>query len=275
MAGVKPDDAWFAANASVLDRWLAWRAASAEAGGDESHSLLRSPFYVPAARAAALADVRAERALAAALFDDALQRVRAVRAYRPRAVAPGACVHWASLADNRLARQSARVAGERRAPLLLGGVKAPASAAVRSELLVPALGGRRVRAEPLEVPLALRKCAPVGTRVWPRSFESEILASGKLRALDRLLFELKRDGHRVLLYSQMTKMLDVLEEFMAYRKHTYCRLDGSSRLEDRRDLVNDWQGSDALFVFLLSTRAGGIGINLTAADTVIFYDGDW
>ena len=94
---------------------------------------------------------------------------------------------------------------------------------------------------PLRSPIAPLSPAiavsPAGRHVWPRSFESEILASGKLRVLDKLLAQLKRDGHRVLLYSQMTKMLDVLEEYMAYRQHTYCRLDGSSRLEDRRDLV--------------------------------------
>lgn len=62
---------------------------------------------------------------------------------------------------------------------------------------------------------------------------------------------------------------------MWYRKHKYVRLDGSSKLSDRRDLVEDFQTRPDIFVFLLSTRAGGIGINLTAADTVIFYDSDW
>ncbi|VDQ10341.1 unnamed protein product [Trichobilharzia regenti] len=64
-------------------------------------------------------------------------------------------------------------------------------------------------------------------------------------------------------------------EFMLYRKHAYLRLDGSSRLSDRRDMVAQWQTNPHWFVFLLSTRAGGLGINLTAADTVIFYDSDW
>lgn len=62
---------------------------------------------------------------------------------------------------------------------------------------------------------------------------------------------------------------------MLYRKHAYLRLDGSSRLSDRRDMVAQWQTNPRWFVFLLSTRAGGLGINLTAADTVIFYDSDW
>jgi len=99
--------------------------------------------------------------------------------------------------------------------------------------------------------------------------------SGKLSALDRLLTQLKQNDHRVLIYSQMTKMIDILEEFMNFRQHNYIRLDGSSKISDRRDMVNDFQSKNDIFAFLLSTRAGGLGINLTAADTVIFYDSDW
>uniref|UniRef100_A0A183A7A7 Chromatin-remodeling ATPase INO80 n=1 Tax=Echinostoma caproni TaxID=27848 RepID=A0A183A7A7_9TREM len=107
------------------------------------------------------------------------------------------------------------------------------------------------------------------------SLATRIADSGKLVALDALLNELKPAGHRVLIYSQMTRMIDILEEFMIYRNHAYLRLDGSSRLSDRRDMVAQWQTNPRWFVFLLSTRAGGLGINLTAADTVIFYDSDW
>jgi len=99
--------------------------------------------------------------------------------------------------------------------------------------------------------------------------------SGKLATLDRLLSELKAGGHRVLLYFQMTRMMDLIEEYLAYRQYKYLRLDGSSKIGDRRDMVADWQTRQDLFVFVLSTRAGGLGINLTAADTVIFYDSDW
>ncbi|XP_039288184.1 chromatin-remodeling ATPase INO80 [Nilaparvata lugens] len=99
--------------------------------------------------------------------------------------------------------------------------------------------------------------------------------AGKLYVLDNLLKRLKEQGHRVLIYSQMTRMIDLLEEYMWYRKLTYMRLDGSSKISDRRDMVADFQSRDDIFVFLLSTRAGGLGINLTAADTVIFYDSDW
>ncbi|NWI17988.1 INO80 ATPase, partial [Crypturellus soui] len=105
--------------------------------------------------------------------------------------------------------------------------------------------------------------------------ESLITDSGKLYALDLLLTRLKSQGHRVLIYSQMTRMIDLLEEYMVYRKHTYMRLDGSSKISERRDMVADFQNRNDIFVFLLSTRAGGLGINLTAADTVIFYDSDW
>ncbi|CAP80344.1 putative DNA helicase ino80 [Penicillium rubens] len=99
--------------------------------------------------------------------------------------------------------------------------------------------------------------------------------SGKLAKLDQLLRELKPGGHRVLLYFQMTRMIDLMEEYLTYRNYKYCRLDGSTKLEDRRDTVSDFQSNPEIFVFLLSTRAGGLGINLTAADTVIFYDSDW
>ncbi|XP_076818637.1 chromatin-remodeling ATPase INO80-like isoform X1 [Clavelina lepadiformis] len=105
--------------------------------------------------------------------------------------------------------------------------------------------------------------------------ERLVTESGKMLALDMLLRRLKDGGHRVLIYSQMTKMIDILEDYMLLRRHSYVRLDGSCRISSRRDTVAGFQSSDDIFVFLLSTRAGGLGINLTAADTVIFYDSDW
>eukprot|EP01124_Arcella_intermedia_P037076 TRINITY_DN9843_c1_g1_i1.p1 TRINITY_DN9843_c1_g1~~TRINITY_DN9843_c1_g1_i1.p1 ORF type:complete len:708 (+),score=160.85 TRINITY_DN9843_c1_g1_i1:26-2125(+) len=105
---------------------------------------------------------------------------------------------------------------------------------------------------------------------------SDLVAScGKMKLLDKLLFKLKKDRHRVLVYSQMTTMLDILEDFLGSRGYKYVRLDGQCSLDDRRDVVDLFQTDDSIFVFLLSTRAGGLGINLTAADTVIFYDSDW
>lgn len=98
---------------------------------------------------------------------------------------------------------------------------------------------------------------------------------GKLQTLDRLLRQLKVDGHRVLIFTQMTKMLDVLEAFLNYHGHIYLRLDGSTRVEQRQILMERFNGDKRIFCFILSTRSGGVGINLTGADTVIFYDSDW
>ena len=70
-------------------------------------------------------------------------------------------------------------------------------------------------------------------------------------------------------------MIDILEEYMAKRRYSYFRMDGSTNIADRRDMVNEFQTNRKIFAFLLSTRAGGLGVNLTGADTVIFYDNDW
>ncbi|KAJ3082280.1 putative DNA helicase ino80, partial [Quaeritorhiza haematococci] len=113
------------------------------------------------------------------------------------------------------------------------------------------------------------------TKIVVPSMETLMTNSGKMMVLEKLLPKLKAEGHRVLIYFQMTKMIDLMEEYLTYRKYTYLRLDGSTTISERRDMVTDWQTRPDLFIFLLSTRAGGLGINLTAADTVIFYDSDW
>jgi len=113
------------------------------------------------------------------------------------------------------------------------------------------------------------------TNIRVPSMRRFVTDSGKLAKLDELLFKLKEGGHRVLLYFQMTRMIDLMEEYLTYRNYKYLRLDGSTKLEDRRDTVHDFQTRPEIFIFLLSTRAGGLGINLTSADTVIFYDSDW
>lgn len=125
--------------------------------------------------------------------------------------------------------------------------------------LLPTPSSRKTRYTKIEIP----------------SMRRFVTDSGKLAKLDTLLAKLKEGGHRVLLYFQMTRMIDLMEEYLTYRNYKYCRLDGSTKLEDRRDTVADFQSRSDIFVFLLSTRAGGLGINLTAADTVIFYDSDW
>ncbi|QSZ30479.1 hypothetical protein DSL72_000033 [Monilinia vaccinii-corymbosi] len=113
------------------------------------------------------------------------------------------------------------------------------------------------------------------TNIKVPSMRRFVTDSGKLAKLDALLTKLKEGGHRVLLYFQMTRMIDLMEEYLTYRNYKYLRLDGSTKLEDRRDTVHDFQTRPEIFIFLLSTRAGGLGINLTSADTVIFYDSDW
>ena len=130
------------------------------------------------------------------------------------------------------------------------------------------------------VPPAGLVAASPSTQLWKSPMQVPqmnklIVDSSKLARLDELLRELKANGHRVLIYFQMTKMIDLMEEYLIYRQYKYLRLDGASKISDRRDMVTDWQTRPELFVFLLSTRAGGLGINLTAADTVIFYDHDW
>ncbi|XP_014378456.1 chromodomain-helicase-DNA-binding protein 1-like isoform X2 [Alligator sinensis] len=113
--------------------------------------------------------------------------------------------------------------------------------------------------------------------VEPEPFEIGdhlIEASGKLCLLDKLLSFLYAGGHRVLLFSQMTQMLDILQDYMDYRGYSYERLDGSVRGEERHLAIKNF-GQQHIFVFLLSTRAGGVGMNLTAADTVIFVDSDF
>jgi len=105
--------------------------------------------------------------------------------------------------------------------------------------------------------------------------ESLVTASGKMMLLDRLLPTLFAEGHKVLIFSQMTKMLSIIEDYMLLRKFTYCRLDGSTKLDDRQDQMDEFNNSPNMNCFLLSTRAGGLGINLVAADTVIIFDSDW
>ncbi|XP_071630376.1 SWI/SNF-related matrix-associated actin-dependent regulator of chromatin subfamily A containing DEAD/H box 1 homolog [Temnothorax longispinosus] len=99
--------------------------------------------------------------------------------------------------------------------------------------------------------------------------------AGKLKELDKLLPQLKTDGHRVLIFSQFTMVLDILEEYLAIRGQTFLRLDGSTPVTERQSLINEYTQDPSIFIFLLSTRAGGLGINLTAADTVIIHDIDF
>uniref|UniRef100_A0A663DPT9 Chromodomain-helicase-DNA-binding protein 1-like n=1 Tax=Aquila chrysaetos chrysaetos TaxID=223781 RepID=A0A663DPT9_AQUCH len=138
--------------------------------------------------------------------------------------------------------------------------------------------GRKVTLQ--NVLIQLRKCVAhpyLFNGVEPEPFEIGdhiVEASGKLCLLDKLLSFLYAGGHRVLLFSQMTQLLDILQDYMDYRGYSYERLDGSVRGEERHLAIKNF-GQQPIFIFLLSTRAGGVGMNLTAADTVIFTDSDF
>ncbi|RXN24780.1 lymphocyte-specific helicase-like isoform X1 [Labeo rohita] len=105
--------------------------------------------------------------------------------------------------------------------------------------------------------------------------EQLVEASGKFLILDRMLPELKKRGHKVLIFSQMTSILDILMDYCYLRGYEYSRLDGSMSYADRDENMKKFSSDPEVFLFLLSTRAGGLGINLTAADTVIIFDSDW
>ncbi|XP_063676027.1 helicase SRCAP-like isoform X3 [Bolinopsis microptera] len=98
---------------------------------------------------------------------------------------------------------------------------------------------------------------------------------GKLQRLDRLLADLKVGDHRALIFTQMTKVLDILERFLNYHGYRYLRLDGTTRVDHRLELMERFNADSKIFCMILSTRSGGVGVNLTGADTVIFYDSDW
>lgn len=98
---------------------------------------------------------------------------------------------------------------------------------------------------------------------------------GKLQRLDTLLRTLQAGGHRALIFTQMTRVLDILEQFLNIHGHRYLRLDGATKIEQRQVLTDRFNNDDRILAFILSSRSGGIGINLTGADTVIFYDLDW
>lgn len=98
---------------------------------------------------------------------------------------------------------------------------------------------------------------------------------GKLQKLYEMLRDLKSNGHRVLIFTQMTRVLDILEMFLSFNGHRYLRLDGSTKIEDRQIITERFNSDPRIFCFIASSRSGGVGINLTGADTVFFYDSDW
>ncbi|XP_071016970.1 chromodomain-helicase-DNA-binding protein 5-like [Oncorhynchus clarkii lewisi] len=147
-------------------------------------------------------------------------------------------------------------------------------------------GGNQVSL--LNIMMDLKKCcnhpylfpvAAVEAPVLPNgSYDGNQLvkSSGKLTLLQKMLKKLKDEGHRVLIFSQMTKMLDLLEDFLEYEGYKYERIDGGITGGLRQEAIDRFNAPGAQqFCFLLSTRAGGLGINLATADTVIIYDSDW
>ncbi|KAG8457743.1 hypothetical protein KFE25_005756, partial [Diacronema lutheri] len=135
----------------------------------------------------------------------------------------------------------------------------------------------------LNIVMQLRKCCNhpylfegVEDKSLPPYGEHLVENSGKLTLLDKLLVRLKQGGHRVLIFSQMTRMLDILEDYCHCREFEYCRIDGHTGGEERQDAIDAFNApNSSVFLFLLSTRAGGLGINLQTADTVVLYDSDW
>jgi ATP-dependent helicase STH1/SNF2 len=118
----------------------------------------------------------------------------------------------------------------------------------------------------------------VENQMNPLNTSNDLLwrTSGKFELLDRVLPKYQATGHRVLMFFQMTAIMDIMEDFLRYRGITYLRLDGTTKSDDRSDLLREFNAPDSpYFMFLLSTRAGGLGLNLQTADTVIIYDSDW
>ncbi|KAG8713692.1 hypothetical protein FRC08_012938 [Ceratobasidium sp. 394] len=144
-------------------------------------------------------------------------------------------------------------------------------------------GKKEGKARLMNIVMQLRKvtCHPYlfdGAEPGPPYTTDEHLVNnaGKMVILDKLLKHLKSKGSRVLIFSQMSRVLDILEDYCLFRSYQYCRIDGGTAHEDRIAAIDEYNkpGSEK-FIFLLTTRAGGLGINLTTADIVILYDSDW
>ena len=139
------------------------------------------------------------------------------------------------------------------------------------------------KARLLNIVMQLRKCCNhpylfEGAEPGPPYTTDEHLVfnSGKMIILDKLLARMKQQGSRVLIFSQMSRVLDILEDYSVLRDYQYCRIDGTTAHEDRIAAIDDYNKPDSeKFLFLLTTRAGGLGINLTSADIVVLFDSDW
>lgn len=144
-------------------------------------------------------------------------------------------------------------------------------------------GKKESKTRLLNIVMQLRKCCNhpylfEGAEPGPPYTTDEHLVynSQKMLVLDKLLKRLREQGSRVLIFSQMSRMLDILEDYCVFRGWGYCRIDGQTEHSERIVAIDEYNkpGSDK-FVFLLTTRAGGLGINLTSADIVVLFDSDW
>ncbi|KAI1819977.1 SNF2 family N-terminal domain-containing protein [Xylaria intraflava] len=145
----------------------------------------------------------------------------------------------------------------------------------KSSLLNIVMELKKVSNHPYMFPGAEEKVLAGSTRREDQ-IKGLIGSSGKMMLLDQLLAKLKKDNHRVLIFSQMVKVLDILGDYLRLRGYQFQRLDGTIGAGPRRLAINHFNAEDSQdFCFLLSTRAGGLGINLMTADTVIIFDSDW
>lgn len=144
-------------------------------------------------------------------------------------------------------------------------------------------GKKESKTRLLNIVMQLRKCCNhpylfEGAEPGPPYTTDEHLVynSQKMLVLDKLLRRLREQGSRVLIFSQMSRMLDILEDYCVFREWGYCRIDGQTEHSDRIVAIDEYNKPDSeKFVFLLTTRAGGLGINLTSADIVVLFDSDW
>lgn len=144
-------------------------------------------------------------------------------------------------------------------------------------------GKKELKTRLLNIVMQLRKCCNhpylfEGAEPGPPYTTDEHIVqnSQKMIILDKLLKKLRDEGSRVLIFSQMSRMLDILEDYCGYRGFKYCRIDGQTDHADRVRQIDEYNAPGlSKFVFLLTTRAGGLGINLTTADTVVLFDSDW
>uniref|UniRef100_A0A5K3ETF1 SNF2 family N-terminal domain-containing protein n=2 Tax=Mesocestoides corti TaxID=53468 RepID=A0A5K3ETF1_MESCO len=149
--------------------------------------------------------------------------------------------------------------------------------------LVNSTGQKADKVRLLNVLMQLRKCCnhPYlfdGVEPGPPYTTDQHLVDncGKMVLLDKLLKKLREQGSRVLIFSQMTRTLDILEDYCMWRGHEYFRLDGQTAHDDRQVSIDEFnRPGSSKFIFMLSTRAGGLGINLATADVVVLYDSDW